>query len=153
MFYFGFILNLTIMSVACYLGHLWLRLLGAPAWLSWLGVWLLISAWVMISGSWDQALPRAPCWARSLLEILSFSPSPPHLKKKKISGLLGYFPYCVTLVFSMSSTVFIMLLHTIIIWALTLYKEKTLTIIFILLSKHNEYYKYEEMKNEKNKRK
>lgn len=53
----------------------------------------------------------------------------------------------------MSSTVLIMPLHTMIFWALTLYKEKTLAIIFILLSKHNEYYKHEEIKNKKNKRK
>ena len=25
---------------------------GAPGWLSWLGIWLLVLAWVMISGSW-----------------------------------------------------------------------------------------------------
>ena len=34
---------------------------GVPGWLSLLSVGLLISAQVMISGSWDQALHWAPC--------------------------------------------------------------------------------------------
>ena len=49
------------------------RLLGAPGWLSWLSAWLLISAQVIIPGSWDRALSQAPSWAWSLLKILSFS--------------------------------------------------------------------------------
>ena len=40
-------------------------------------VWLLISSWVMISGSWDQALHEVLCLARSLLEIISPLPLPP----------------------------------------------------------------------------
>ena len=50
---------------------------GVPGWPSRLSIQLLISAQVMIPGSRD----RAPCWAlhraRSLLEILFFSPSAP----------------------------------------------------------------------------
>ena len=39
----------------------------------------LISAQVTISGSWDQALPRAPRWVWGLLEILSLCLPPlPH---------------------------------------------------------------------------
>ena len=44
---------------------------GAPGWPSRLSIWLFISAQVMISGSWDQAL----CWAQ--WDVCSrFSPSP-----------------------------------------------------------------------------
>ena len=47
---------------------------GAPGWLSWLNVWLLILAQVMISQTWDQA----PRWALhcvwTLIKILSPSP-------------------------------------------------------------------------------
>ena len=50
--------------------------MGAPGWLSWLSVWLLISAQVMISGSWDRAPHRALPWAWTLLGILSLPPSP-----------------------------------------------------------------------------
>ena len=70
--------------------------LGAPGWFSWLSSRLLISAQVMISGSWDWA----PCWALqwlwNLLEILfpsPFSPSPllkkktPKTKQKKTLSL------------------------------------------------------------------
>ena len=42
-------------------------------WLSWLSVWLLISAQVMISWSWDQAPHWVLCWLWSLLGILSLS--------------------------------------------------------------------------------
>ena len=54
---------------------------GEPGWLSWLSIWLLISAQVMISGFWDQAL----CCTQqgvslkirySLPLSLSFSPTP-----------------------------------------------------------------------------
>ena len=50
---------------------------GAPRWLSLLSVRLLVSAQVMISGSWDQAPhpASAPCSVGSLL--LSPSPSAP----------------------------------------------------------------------------
>ena len=44
---------------------------GAPEWLSWSSVQLLISAQVTIPGSWDQALHQALYWAWSLLKILS----------------------------------------------------------------------------------
>ena len=42
--------------------HIFVRsqILGASGWLSLLSVQLLISAWVMILGSWDQALCQAP---------------------------------------------------------------------------------------------
>ena len=50
---------------------------GAPEWRSQSSVRLLVSAQVMISGSWDQALHGAPHSAGSLLEILSSSPSAP----------------------------------------------------------------------------
>ena len=46
-------------------------LLRVPGWLSWLGVWLLISSQVMISGAWDWAPHWASHSAGSLL-----SPSP-----------------------------------------------------------------------------
>ena len=39
--------------------------LGAPGWLSWLGIQLLILAQVMILGWWDGALSRALCSAQS----------------------------------------------------------------------------------------
>ena len=39
--------------------------------------WLLISAQVMILGSWDWALGQAPCSVGTLLEILSPSPFVP----------------------------------------------------------------------------
>ena len=35
--------------------------LGAPGWLSWLNIQLLVSAQVVISRSWDRALQWAPC--------------------------------------------------------------------------------------------
>ena len=44
--------------------------LGAPGWLSQLGVWVLVSALGMISGSWDEASHWAPCSAGNLLELL-----------------------------------------------------------------------------------
>lgn len=44
-------------------------------WLSQLSVGLLLLAQVKIPGSWDRALSQALCWAWSLLEMLSFSPS------------------------------------------------------------------------------
>ena len=48
------------------------------AWVAhWLSFQLLISAQVMISGLWAQALHWAPCWAWRLLKILSPSPPPP----------------------------------------------------------------------------
>ena len=46
---------------------------GAPGWLSWLSVWLLILAQDMIPGSWDRALRQAPRWEYSLLKTLSLS--------------------------------------------------------------------------------
>lgn len=65
--------------------------MGKPGWLSPLSVWLLFSAQVMISGSWDQALHQALRCAcgSSLRRSISHSlwPSPPashslSLKKK-----------------------------------------------------------------------
>ena len=51
---------------------------GAPGWLHRLAVRLLISAQVMVSGSWDWAPSWALCWTLSLLEMLSFPlPLPP----------------------------------------------------------------------------
>ena len=44
------------------------RNLGAPGWLGWLGVWLLISAQVLILGLWIQALCWAQPWLWSLLK-------------------------------------------------------------------------------------
>ena len=49
---------------------------GAPGWLSWLSIQLLISVQVMISPSWDGAPGCALCWAWSLLKILFLCPSP-----------------------------------------------------------------------------
>ena len=37
--------------------------IGVPEWLSQLGAQILISAQVMISGLWDQALHHIPHWA------------------------------------------------------------------------------------------
>ena len=54
--------------------------LGVPGWLSWLSVWLLILAPVMIPGLWDWAPCWAQRWAWSLLKILSL---PVCLLKKK----------------------------------------------------------------------
>ena len=48
---------------------------GAPGWLSWLSIRLLIWAQVMISRSWDRAPRWTPSRAWSLLGILSFSPA------------------------------------------------------------------------------
>ena len=49
-----------------------------PGWLSRLGCQLLISAQVMISGSWDQAQHWAPCSVGSSLnDFLSPFPSGP----------------------------------------------------------------------------
>jgi len=48
--------------------------LGAPGWLSWLGIRFLISAQVMISGSWDRVPHRAPCSVGSLLLPLPATP-------------------------------------------------------------------------------
>ena len=61
----------------------------APRWLSQLSAQLLILAGVMVWRSWDQALSQAPCWAWSLLKILSLSPPPTRvflfsLSQKKI---------------------------------------------------------------------
>ena len=51
----------------------------APVWCCHLSIQLLISNWVMNSGSWDQAQLLALCSAWSLLEIPSpfLSPPPP----------------------------------------------------------------------------
>ena len=43
------------------------KIMGAPGYLSWFSVWLLILAQVMIPGSWD----RDPHRAHALLRILS----------------------------------------------------------------------------------
>ena len=43
---------------------------GALGWLSGLNIWLLISAQVMIAGSWDWAPSQPPCWAWKLHKIL-----------------------------------------------------------------------------------
>ena len=48
---------------------------GAPGWLSWLSVRVLILARVMIPGLWDWALSGTPRWVWSLLRILSLPPS------------------------------------------------------------------------------
>lgn len=55
-------------------------------WLSWLSLWVLILARVVISGAWDGALHWALCWVWSLLGILSLflcvpPPHPPPPKK------------------------------------------------------------------------
>ena len=53
--------------------------IGAPGWLSWFSVQLLISAQVMISGAWDQAPCQAPHWAQGSFRfclLLSFWLSP-----------------------------------------------------------------------------
>ena len=42
---------------------------GAPGWLSWLSIQLLVLAQVKTSGWWDRAQHQAPCWAWNLLEI------------------------------------------------------------------------------------
>ena len=47
--------------------------LGAPGWLCWLGIRLLISAGVIISGSWDGAPHQAPCSVSICLGILCLS--------------------------------------------------------------------------------
>jgi len=67
-------------------------------WLRWLGVWLLVSAWVMISGSWDPALlelhaGHGAC-LRFSLSLALYIPQPAHAhthslykrKKKLLSG-------------------------------------------------------------------
>lgn len=38
-------------------------------WVTWLSDWLLIWTQVMISGSWDWALPGALCWALRLGQV------------------------------------------------------------------------------------
>ena len=63
---------------------------GSPGGLSQLRIQLMISAWVLISGSWDGAPCQAPCSAGSLLEtlplplplalVLAHSPLSPSLK-------------------------------------------------------------------------
>ena len=50
--------------------------LEAPEWLRRLSVRLLISAQVMVPGSWDGALHWDPHWAWSLLKILSLGGVP-----------------------------------------------------------------------------
>ena len=47
--------------------------IGAPGWLNWLSIQLLISSQVMIPGSWHQTPCLALHWAWSLLKILSLS--------------------------------------------------------------------------------
>ena len=67
---------------------------GAPGGLSWLSLWLVLSAQVMTSGLWDWALHWDLCSAESLLGILSLSfslcPCPPfslsHSLKTKIKS-------------------------------------------------------------------
>ena len=56
---------------------------AVPGWLSWLSVWLLVLAQVMILGLWDGAPCRAPLSEGSLLEILSLHLSlpPPQISK------------------------------------------------------------------------
>ena len=44
---------------------------GAPGWHHWLGILLLVSAQVRISGSWDRVPRQAPSLVGSQLEILS----------------------------------------------------------------------------------
>ena len=57
-----------------------------PGWLSWLSIWLLVLAQVIISGFWDQALHWALHWVCGLLKILFlplFLPLPcPSLNKR-----------------------------------------------------------------------
>ena len=52
-----------------------LCIVGVPGWLRWSSVQLLISDQVMNPGSWDGALPPAPCWVWNL-KILSLHPFP-----------------------------------------------------------------------------
>ena len=64
------------------------KTVGTPGWHSQLSIKLLISAQVMISGSWDQDLCWTLCWVWSLLGILSLPlplplPSPLSLSLKK----------------------------------------------------------------------
>lgn len=49
---------------------------GVAGWLGWLSIQLLILAHIIISGSWDQALPWAPHSGSLLLSL--FPSSPPH---------------------------------------------------------------------------
>ena len=63
-----------------------------PGWLSRLSIQLLISAQVMIPGSWDEAQRWAPGWVWGLLEILSLPLSaplvpPPILSVSKIKEI------------------------------------------------------------------
>ena len=53
------------------------EMLGVPGWVSRLGIQLLISALVFISGSWDQDFHWTPHSGRSLFEILSLPLSLP----------------------------------------------------------------------------
>ena len=46
------------------------ELFGAPAWLSQLGIWLLVSAQVMISCSWGQAPHQPLCFMQRLFHVL-----------------------------------------------------------------------------------
>ena len=64
-------------------------LVGAPGWLSQLGVLLLISARVMISGLWDRAPCWALCWTWSLLMIPSLCSSPPCMHAFSLSLFLS----------------------------------------------------------------
>ena len=60
---------------------------GVPGWLSRLSIWLLISAQVMISGSWDQP------WVGLCTgcgDCLGFSPSPSAPFQKKMYSSLYY---------------------------------------------------------------
>ena len=98
--------------------------LGAPGWLSWLSIQLLILAQVMTSGSRAQALHQALHSAKSLLEILSLSLPLPlllpcscatslslsnkhilTLPPKKIATQFNKFLFCPKLVISKSSPV------------------------------------------------
>ena len=61
--------------------------IGAPGWLSCLSGQLLISAQVMISGSWDQAPYGGPHWMWSVLKILRLSLSLFHSPRPHIHSL------------------------------------------------------------------
>ena len=67
--------TLDVTSLHPYTCHLCTHLikntfLGAPGWFSWLSIWLLILAQVMIPGSWDRAQRQALRWVWNLLSLL-----------------------------------------------------------------------------------